>query len=102
MTKTQRKKIKTYKVAKETGLRIAEKWVFFGLYPKPRCKPLIIKDRDFYSKDQCELVASKVYWEREGRMLKRNAKVVGQKVTHYGGRCLLFDVYQKSSTIEKL
>lgn len=87
----------TLKEAKAAGLREADKWVSQGKYPRRDAEPFIIKGREFYAEDQCELLMSKTFFTREmGLAMRDGATPVCQRHTGRFGKSMWYDVYRKS------
>lgn len=93
--------IKTYKAAKNNGLKTAQQWVTDFLYPRRDAIGVHVKDRVFFEESECEEILSRSEAGRRGMRLKANEIPVGSKHTQRFGRSLRYDVFRVSSFEQK-
>ena len=86
--------MKTYKAAREAGLKTAEELHRKGTQLAPRRgeRGKQIKSKEFFRRDQCEQIFSQGYGKKQGLRLDADAEAV----TSYSGQYSTYDVFRRS------
>ncbi len=87
----------TKKAAKDLGLRLADKWVCKGRYPKPDSVGIVVKGETYYSEDETEEVTSRSAARKLG--LRPAGPPVGVRGGRVGGKYQEWEVYRISECI---
>jgi len=91
-------KVITKKAARDRGLKTAKEWFSGGMIPRKRCKPLLIKDEEFWCEDQCERVLSRTAWRHEGFRVRPGVGPAGEK--YHASAYRHYYVYRESDCVQ--
>lgn len=87
--------------AMRLGLQEKDKWFKKYLYPKIGEKPILVKETEYYSREQCEEICSKTELSRRKLKITAEVKPIGKLCVYCSSRWTWFYVYRISDAIPK-
>lgn len=92
--------LKTYKAAKEAGLKTRKEWIAKYLIPKRDATPVVVKEREFFAEGSCEPLVSRTMAKRRRMKVDSGAKAAAKKYSDRPGASGYFDVYRLSDCVQ--